>query len=401
MDRTDKKQGYPVRLGRAFLSFGVILAANATMGIGVHSYGEASAKARTAASGARQGAVDDVGVGTSQSNKAVARSFIMAIPKGDGDAIRAVMSPDAVLSLRIAGIYSSKLQAFQNGTQWNREELIEMEQARVKATKGPITVKILSMINDGDHIAAEVISQGVRAATNRPYIQHYSYRLFIRHGKIVDARRYQDTFHEWDVWENPGISTAAFKPPSVASKATPLKLREVVTPEEVAANKAVIRRWANAVMMRDAEALRAELAPDMVWSFAMGGDYSPELRSFPGAYAMDREGMIKLQTGFSAKSREPFTFDMYSLVGEGDNVSAEFIGVHVGKDGHAYRQHYSIHFKLRDGKMVEGHVYQDTLHQFEVHVVRGEEPPILAPLYPPRRIVPAEKTSALTAAGRD
>jgi ketosteroid isomerase-like protein len=324
-------------------------------------------------------------IGTSASNKEVARKFIMATPTGDANAMQAVLAPNVHFRLRIAGIYSPELQAFRNGIEWNRDGLIKMQQDRAKEMKGPATAKILSMISDGDHVAAEVISQGVRAANNRQYIQHYSYHFQIRNQKIVDAHLYQDTFHEWDVWQNPGIPIDFGRPAPAPIKATPLTLVQNATPEQVAANKEAIRRWAAALPRADAEGIRAEFAPDHIWSFAIGGDYSPEMRTFPGSYHIDRENMVKLQTDMHANLQEPFTFDIYSLVGEGNEASAELVGIDVGKDGRAYRQHYSLHFKFRDGKIVEGHVYQDTLHQIDLHMLdrfvkRDKYAPIFSPV---------------------
>lgn len=364
---------------------GLMLAGGMTPATDWSGFGKVVAKTPlTAAVGGLAANVGGYGVGTSASNKDVARRFIAAMPTGDANALRSVMASDARLSLRLAGVYSPELHAFRNGIDWDREELIKMSQDRAKAMKGSLTVKILSMISDGDHVAAEVIAQGVRADNDHSYIQHFSYHFQIRHRKIVDVRLYEDTFHEWDVWQNPGISTAAFKPPMLPKKASPLVLPRVVTAEQLSRNKAAIRRWAAALPSRDADGIRAELAPDVVWSFAMGGDYAPAIRSFPGTYSMGREGMIKLQTGFQVDLREPFTFDIYSLIAEGSDVCAELVGVDVGKEGHAYRQHYSIHFKMRDGKIVEGHVYQDTLHQFDLATKQAGSVPIFSPIHPAR-----------------
>jgi len=48
----------------------------------------------------------------------------------------------------------------------------------------------------------------------------------------------------------------------------------------------------------------------------------------------------------------------------------------VRADGHAYRQHYSIFFKVRDGKLVEAHEYQDTLHQYDLKLEHSSYAPV-------------------------
>ncbi len=121
-----------------------------------------------------------------------------------------------------------------------------------------------------------------------------------------------------------------------------------------------------AVRNHDPEATRAVWSPEGMWSFAIGGDYSPELRAFEGAPRWDREGMIRLTQNVNRNHREPLHLDIYSLLAEGDEISAEALGIIVRANGRSYRQHYSFHFRARNGKLVEGHVYQDTLHQYDV-----------------------------------
>jgi hypothetical protein len=41
------------------------------------------------------------------------------------------------------------------------------------------------------------------------------------------------------------------------------------------------------------------------------------------------------------------TLDVYSLIAEGDEISAEAVGIIVRANGRAYRQHYSFHFKAQ------------------------------------------------------
>jgi ketosteroid isomerase-like protein len=76
--------------------------------------------------------------------------------------------------------------------------------------------------------------------------------------------------------------------------------------------------------------------------------------------------MIGMQQNAQKVLKEPLTIDIYSLIGEGNEVSAEAVGFLVRANGRAYRQHYSFHFKALGGKLLEGHVYQDTLHQYDL-----------------------------------
>jgi ketosteroid isomerase-like protein len=298
--------------------------------------------------------------------------------------MRSVLAPEAHLSLMIAGVYSPQLRAFPHGTQWDRDGLIRMEMEFQQQLQGPFALEILSLIAEGDSVAAEVIGKGYRAATGHAYIQHYSYHFQMSHGRIVDIRLYQDTFHLWQVWSDLGSGVRPHyltggKLAGVAQEQTVDPVPDSAAEGQVAANKTSVRRFLMAVRNRDPDATRAAWSPEGMWSFAIGGDYSPELRAFDGAPRWDREAMIPLTLKAHQNPREPLHLDIYSLIAEEDEISAEAVGFLVRANGRAYRQHYSFHFKARNGKLVEGHVYQDTLHQYDVTLDPADGAPVAAP----------------------
>jgi len=322
-----------------------------------------------------------------ESDKEIARRFLLAIAAKDAAALGAVLAPDAHLSLVIAGVYSKELHAFPHGTQWDRDSTIKMEINSQKALEGPSSLQILSLVAEGDCVAAEAIEHGVRAANHRQYLQHYSYHFKMSRGQIEDIRLYQDTFHHWDVWDNQGPPA---QPPTYrragsvdstpVEQAPPEQVASLVSAnasaDNVAANKALVRRFLISVPSRDPQASLAAWAPDGVWSFAVGGDYSPALRGFESAPRWKPEQLVNMQLAVLKGIREPMTLDIYSLIGEGSNVSVEAVGFLVRADGHAYRQHYSIFFKVRDGKLVEAHEYQDTLHQYDLKLEHSSYAPV-------------------------
>src|SRR5690348_1954046 len=110
-------------------------------------------------------------------NKEIARRFLRAIPAKDAMAMRSVLAPEAHLTLAIAGVYSPQLRAFPEGTQWNRDGMIEMSMDFQRQLDGPFALEILSLTAEGDAVAAEAIGKGYRAATGGSYIQHYSYHF--------------------------------------------------------------------------------------------------------------------------------------------------------------------------------------------------------------------------------
>lgn len=318
-------------------------------------------------------------------NKETARRFLQAIQRRNALEMRSVLGPSAHLTLMIAGVYSPELHAFPQGTQWPRDPLIQMEMDFQNGLQGPLDLRIISLIAEDNLVAAEVVGHGVRAATGRPYIQHYSYHFQMSRGRIAEIRLYLDTFHLWDIWNNPGLPA---KPPYhvpdpiTASDDHVIPEEHVATlsgnarADEEAANKESARSFLMSVQTTDPERERTLWAADGVWSFAVGGDYSPALRAFEGAPRWSRETMISLHQTAQIKLREPLTFDIYSLIAEGDQVSVEAVGFMVKANGRAYRQHYSIHLKARNGKLVEGHVYQDTLHVYDTNLSHEPYAPV-------------------------
>jgi ketosteroid isomerase-like protein len=316
-------------------------------------------------------------------NKEVVRQFLLAIPAKDAATMRSVLAPEAHLSLMIAGVYSPHLQAFPHGTHWDRDGLVAMEMNFQLQLAGPFTLQILSLIAEGDSVVAEVMAKGCRAATGTPYVQHYSYHFQMSRGRIADIRLYQDTFHLWQVWSDlgAGVEPAYMrvrKPAGIPQGQIDDPASDSVVEDQVAANKASVRRFLMAVRNRDPQATREAWSPEGIWSFAIGGDYSPKLRSFEGAPRWDLDGMVYMTQNANKSPREPLHLDVYSLVAEGNELSAEAIGFLVRANGRACRQHYSFHFKTRHGKLIEGHVYQDTLHQYDVTLDPPEGGPVAA-----------------------
>jgi ketosteroid isomerase-like protein len=322
-----------------------------------------------------------------RANKAIAECFLLAIPAKDAAAMRSVLAPEAHLSLMVAGVYSPRLRAFPQGTQWDRDAIVARELDFQRQLDRPFSLRIVSLVAEGDSVAAEVIGSSCRAATGKPYIQHYSYHFQMSNGRIIDIRLYQDTFHLWRVWSDlepeaePGYLTAGRLAGSGAEPNVEALPGTAVT-DGIAVNKQLVRRFLTAVRSRDAQITREVWAANGIWSFAVGAEYSPELRAFHGAPRWDREAMIQMQQNTQNNVREPLTLDIYSLIAEEDEVSVEAVGFLVRANGRSYRQHYSFHFKANHGRLVEGHVYQDTLHQYDVTLDHPDEAPVAAPLSP-------------------
>jgi ketosteroid isomerase-like protein len=265
--------------------------------------------------------------------------------------------------------------------QWNREELVQRNAAFNRALKNGFSLKVISMIGEGDSVAAEVIGDGVRAATGRHYVQHFSFHWTIRDGRILGIRFYEDTLHDWDIWCNPGPPVAGQGLAGVSGPAPVVGLPggepRADDPEE---DKAIVHRFLLSIPTRNPRLTVDTWAPDGVWSFALGGDYLPAARTFQDAPHWVRDAMIGMQEKGQKTLKEPLSLDIYSMIAENGEVSAEAIGVLIRANGRAYRQHYSFHFKLRDRRIVEGHAYGDTLHGYDLGLPRAVYAPVAAPI---------------------
>jgi ketosteroid isomerase-like protein len=318
-------------------------------------------------------------------NEAVARRWLEAVSAADAGRMRTLLEPTAELTWVVAGVYSPELHAFPQGTRWDRDETIRANVALVGKFRTGFPLRVLSMVAQEGFVAAEVMGDGVRADTGRRYLQHYSIHWHMDGGRIAEIRMYEDTLLDWDVWENAGTPATHLEAPAAVGRgegehgASQPGGGTVGNAEE---NEDVVRRFLMAVPIHDAELIRDTWAPDGTWSFAEGGPYLAAEHTFLGARHWKRDAMIAMQQKAQGNLREPLTLDLCSLIAQGDRVCAEAIGILVRSSGAAYRQHYSLHFVVRNGRLVEGHVYQDTLHMYDLAQKREKYQPVAAPLQP-------------------
>jgi ketosteroid isomerase-like protein len=140
--------------------------------------------------------------------------------------------------------------------------------------------------------------------------------------------------------------------------------------DDVERNKDVARRFIAGIPVTDPNetAVRSTMAENAIWKFEISGTYTPQLNPWR-TRAWDREKMIRMHLNFRKAIREPYKLALTSLVAEGDKVVAEAIGSGVSVlSGRTYEQHYCFHLTLKDGLIVEGKVYQDTLHIYDVWI---------------------------------
>jgi uncharacterized protein len=111
------------------------------------------------------------------------------------------------------------------------------------------------------------------------------------------------------------------------------------------ANKAIIRRFLDAVESGDVETIEALQAPNCTWWVIGGGDISRE------AYTEAVKGMLL--------NASPRKVKIIGMIAEGDTVAAEVRSeMHFGD--RIYANEYHDLFVLKDGQIIHGREYFDT-----------------------------------------
>lgn len=115
--------------------------------------------------------------------------------------------------------------------------------------------------------------------------------------------------------------------------------------DSVENNKAIVRRFLDAVAAGDIVTIEQLQAPDCTWWVVGRGDISRE------SYTDDVRAMLLVA--------DPRRVEIINLVAEGDMVAAEIRSAfHFGD--RVYANEYHDLFVLRDGQIVHGREYFDT-----------------------------------------
>jgi uncharacterized protein len=123
------------------------------------------------------------------------------------------------------------------------------------------------------------------------------------------------------------------------------------------ANREIIRRAFGA--WQDGTAHIAEVfAPDMVWRIE---GHSHASREYAGRQAFVDEVLSPFAARFAASS-EPFRpVAIRSIHADGDTVIVLWDGRGVANDGRPYANSYAWFMKLRDGRVVDGTAFYDSI----------------------------------------
>ena len=114
---------------------------------------------------------------------------------------------------------------------------------------------------------------------------------------------------------------------------------------DIEANKAVARRYMQAVVDGDADTIEALQHPDATWWILGFGDMSRA-----DFIASVKSGLL---------TAEKRSAEIICLTAEGDRVAVEAVSEMVFPD-RVYRNQYHNLLVIRDGQIVEGREYMDT-----------------------------------------
>lgn len=130
----------------------------------------------------------------------------------------------------------------------------------------------------------------------------------------------------------------------------------MTTQDLTAASKAVVLEYMNALTEGDFTGLRAFFGPDSTWTLA--GDL-PLSGTWTGPDEILDEFVPAMVARLVPESME---FQFEGLIGEGDQVLAEWNTRALARSGGRYDQHCLAIFTVRDGRIAAVREYFDTLH---------------------------------------
>lgn len=124
-----------------------------------------------------------------------------------------------------------------------------------------------------------------------------------------------------------------------------------------AANKALARRFIDAISRADVDAIVAAYAPD-------GTCWTSGTMSISGTFGVDQ--VAAASRGVLTVFPEGLRFTIHALTAEGERVAieAESHGRHVS--GKLYNNKYHFVLRAHGGKIVEWREYMDTMHANDV-----------------------------------
>lgn len=153
------------------------------------------------------------------------------------------------------------------------------------------------------------------------------------------------------------VKRAGAKTRARAAKAKPAAQAKRARPSREARNKALARRFVEAISRADVDAIVAAYAPG-------GTCWTSGTMPISGTFGVDQ--VAAASRGVLTVFPEGLRFTIHALTAEGERVAieAESYGRHVS--GKIYNNKYHFVLRARGGKIVEWREYMDTMHANDV-----------------------------------
>ena len=138
-----------------------------------------------------------------QDNRTLATELIERFSASDIPGVLALMTDD--VTWRVPG----KPELMPSAGLYDKPRLSRLFQRALERLETRMTMKLVSVIADGDMLAVEAESTW-DLKNGRKYRQQYVFLIGCRAGKIASVREYLDTQHAHEVWYQPrGTDTPA------------------------------------------------------------------------------------------------------------------------------------------------------------------------------------------------
>jgi uncharacterized protein (TIGR02246 family) len=260
-------------------------------------------------------------------SRQVARDFVEALSRGDGDAIADAFTDDGVAwtlgSLSLSGTHP-------------RDEIRRLSAEILRAFPKGLRFSIRSLTAEGDRVAVEAESDGVHAS-GRHYHNTYHFLIRVRDGKIAELREYLDTALVQEV---------------LLGGAGP------VAPGGPDANRALVLDYLDAMRRGDHAHAWEAFAEDATWSTAPSMPWPAHFRGrreiFDGYFAVDK-GLFT--TGMSS-----YDLETTNVVAAGECVVVEMRHRATGLNGRVYDTEHCLVFTVRGERIQAVREYIDSLY---------------------------------------
>jgi ketosteroid isomerase-like protein len=118
-----------------------------------------------------------------ETNKAFIASFLLAVGKGDAQAIMEAYAPDGYCETMGRTLISGR---------FSRDQIASAANRIFDAFPAGVEFEILTMTAEDDRVAVEAISKAVHVS-GQPYSNHYHFLFQLRDGKIAIMKEFMDT----------------------------------------------------------------------------------------------------------------------------------------------------------------------------------------------------------------